>query len=162
MAPATLAVALLALFPFALAQVTDPATLSASIKYEKNYSLLPPCINQCIWDIGDNDTPKIGGDIALHLSCGSPWPNGCYCRPQSASFAHSFITSCASYLCSTPAQSDIESGTSVYASYCSKALGAAYTPGNVAQEGASTITAASGATTSTGGEIYPVTCVSTR
>lgn len=31
-------------------QANDPATLSASIKLEKNYSLLPACINQCVWD----------------------------------------------------------------------------------------------------------------
>ncbi|PSN65007.1 hypothetical protein BS50DRAFT_635835 [Corynespora cassiicola Philippines] len=124
---------LLVLLRSSFAQVTDPATLRASIKEDKNYSLLPGCINQCIWDIGDNDTPDIGGDIAIHLSCSSPWPNGCYCRPQSAAFAHSFITSCASYLCSTPTPEDINSGTSVYASYCSQALGAAYTPEGIEQ-----------------------------
>ena len=31
-------------------QANDPATLEASIKFEKNYSLLPACINQCVWD----------------------------------------------------------------------------------------------------------------
>ncbi|KAF2790598.1 hypothetical protein K505DRAFT_364566 [Melanomma pulvis-pyrius CBS 109.77] len=117
----------------AFAQVTDPATLAASIQNDKNWSLLPKCINQCIWDNGSNDTPKIGGDIAEHLSCGSPWINGCFCRSQSATIAHSFITFCASYLCSTPAPSDIESGTAVYAQYCSSALGAAYTPDGVQQ-----------------------------
>ena len=32
------------------AQAVDPATLGASIKFEKGYSLLPACINQCVWD----------------------------------------------------------------------------------------------------------------
>jgi hypothetical protein len=117
-----------ALFAAVEAAITDPATLSASIKYEAGYSLLPGCINQCVWDVGDNDTPNIGGDLAIHLSCSSPWANGCYCRGESATVAYSFLTSCFSYLCSTPAAEDINKGISIYTSYCSKALGAAYVP----------------------------------
>jgi hypothetical protein len=127
--PLTLTLFLTALFIPSIAQVTDPATLGASIKYDKYWSLLPWCINQCLWDNGDNDTPAIGGDIVIHLSCGAPYVNGCYCRPQSATFVHSFITSCASYLCTTPADTDIAAGTDVYAGYCSQALGAGYNPG---------------------------------
>ncbi|KAF2677319.1 hypothetical protein K458DRAFT_436626 [Lentithecium fluviatile CBS 122367] len=144
--------ALLSLCTTTLAQVTDPATLGASIKYEKNYSLLPPCVNQCVWDIGDDDTDKIGGDVAIHLSCSAPYPNGCYCRPQSASIAHAFISSCATYPCSTPAQTDIEAGTSVYQSYCSAAFGAAYTPEHVEQ--GAVPTSATTAGQSSGGKNY--------
>jgi hypothetical protein len=57
--------------------------------------------------------------------------NGCYCRGESAAFAYSFLTSCFGYLCSTPAAKDIDAGISVYTSYCSAALGAAYTPNAV-------------------------------
>lgn len=95
-----------------------------------------------VYAVGDDDTPDIGGDVAIHLSCSAPWINGCYCRPQSATVAHSFISSCATYLCSTPQQSDIEAGTSVYASYCSQALGAAYTPEGVEQAVVTPTTAA--------------------
>lgn len=118
-------------FATSIAQLTDAATLGASIKSETGYSLLPECINQCVWDIGDNDVNKIGGDLAIHLSCGSPWVNGCYCRGESAAYAYSFLTSCFGYLCTTPAAKDIDSGISVYTSYCSAALGAAYVPNAV-------------------------------
>lgn len=113
----------------AVAQVlTDAPIRSASIRDDAGYSLLPGCINQCVWDQGDNDTPDIGGDLAIHLSCDKPWVNGCYCRGESATVAYSFLTSCFSYLCTAPAASDIDKGISVYTSYCSAALGAAYQP----------------------------------
>ncbi|KAF1966730.1 hypothetical protein BU23DRAFT_313521 [Bimuria novae-zelandiae CBS 107.79] len=131
MFPVALAVLLFAIV--SKTQANDPATLAASIKSAKNYSLLPACVQQCVWDISDDDTGDIGGDVAIHLSCSSPWINGCYCRPSSATVAHSFISSCATYLCSTPQPTDIAAGTSVYASYCSQALGAAYTPEGVDQ-----------------------------
>lgn len=69
-----LALSILSLISTTTAQITDVATLSASIKYEAGYSLLPGCINQCVWDVGDNDTPDIGGDLAIHMSCSAPWP----------------------------------------------------------------------------------------
>ena len=105
----------------AAGQMTDPATLSASIKVDKNYSLLPPCINQCLWDIGDNDAKSFGGDVGMQLSCSYPWPNGCYCRPASATFAKGFIASCATRLCTRgggalPQEKDIASGQAVYVS----------------------------------------------
>src|SRR4051812_26945501 len=83
----------------ATAQMTDPATLAVSMKNDKNYSLLPPCVNQCLWDIGDNDARSFGGDLAWQMSCASPWPNGCYYRPASATFGKGFIASCATRLC---------------------------------------------------------------
>lgn len=81
--------ALLCLCSIVSGQLSDPATLGATIKENKDYQLLPPCVNQCLWDAGSNDTPKIGGDLAIHLSCSSPWVNGCYCRGASAGYAHS-------------------------------------------------------------------------
>ncbi|CAI6334980.1 unnamed protein product [Periconia digitata] len=128
-----LLVALVGIYSPVFGQLSDPATLGATIKADKKYQLLPACVNQCLWDIGDNDTPKIGGDLAIHLSCSSPWINGCYCRGASASYAHSFISSCATYLCSIPKQSDIEAATSVYQGYCKQALGTAYIPEGVDQ-----------------------------
>ncbi|KAF2748480.1 hypothetical protein M011DRAFT_476486 [Sporormia fimetaria CBS 119925] len=112
----------------AAAQGDNFITMSPSIRSETAYSLLPNCINQCVWDIGGGDTEDIGGDLAAHLSCSRPFVNGCYCRGASAASAYEFLTSCFSYLCTTPAASDIDSGISVYTSYCSKALGVAYTP----------------------------------
>jgi hypothetical protein len=119
---------LFALLVTTTAQLTDAATMSASIRSEAGYSLLPGCVNQCIWDIGGADTYDIGGDLADHLSCSRPYPNGCYCRGASATVAYSFLTECFNFLCTTPAASDIDSGISIYTSYCSAALGAAYTP----------------------------------
>ncbi|OAL57386.1 hypothetical protein IQ07DRAFT_638722 [Pyrenochaeta sp. DS3sAY3a] len=133
---------LLSLIPLCTAEVTDPATLTASIKRDRAYSLLPPCINQCLWDIGNNDARTLGGDVALQLSCSAPWPNGCYCRPQSATFAAGFIASCATRLCvdagALPQETDVASGQAIYASYCSNALGAQYTPESVEQAAAPT------------------------
>jgi len=135
---ALLPVALLFLLATATAQLVNPGTRPATITKDSNWMTLKKCVNQCIWDQGSNDTPDIGGDLADHLSCGSPYVNGCYCNPQSATLAHSFITMCANYLCnsyykSPPAQTDIESGTAVYASYCTSAMGAAYTPESISQ-----------------------------
>ncbi|KAH7121062.1 hypothetical protein B0J11DRAFT_533271 [Dendryphion nanum] len=128
MPPRSLVVLLFALLPTAIAQ-RDPATLGATISAQASYSLLPKCINQCLWDQGSNDlNGGRGGDLAENLSCGSPWPNGCYCKGASATFAYSFIKSCATVLCTTPKASDINSGVVVYTNYCSTALGAAYTP----------------------------------
>jgi hypothetical protein len=112
----------------ATGQLTDAATMSASIRSEAGYSLLPGCIKECIWDIGRRETNDIGGDLAAHLSCSRPYPNGCYCRGASATVAYSFLTECFNFLCTTPAGSDVNSGISIYTSYCSTALGAAYTP----------------------------------
>ncbi|KAF2014044.1 hypothetical protein BU24DRAFT_452812 [Aaosphaeria arxii CBS 175.79] len=140
-----------------IAQGADQVTLSASIKSRADYSLLPKCVNQCLWDIGDNDTNDIGGDLAIHLSCGSPWINGCYCRGASAATAFSFITSCASYLCTTPKASDINSAVGVYTGYCSSALGDAYKPEAIPQsmpeDGQST--AAGAAPTTVAGGVSP-------
>ncbi|KAH9207834.1 hypothetical protein DL95DRAFT_481942 [Leptodontidium sp. 2 PMI_412] len=111
-------------FTEAATQATQPCT----IKSEVNYQLLPSCVNQCLWDIGDDDTGGIGGNMGWHIGCVPPWLNGCYCRPESAKVAHSYIASCATYLCTTPTLEKIASGTSVYASYCSKVLGANDTP----------------------------------
>ncbi|KAF2186682.1 hypothetical protein K469DRAFT_143498 [Zopfia rhizophila CBS 207.26] len=113
---------------------TNPVTQPASIKFEANYQLLPACINQCLWDIGDDDSGPLGGNLGVHIGCVPPWLNGCYCRPQSAYVAHAFISSCASYLCGTVAANDVASGTSVYASYCSRVMGAAYTPDTVTRD----------------------------
>ncbi len=111
--------ALLLALHFAIAQMTDPATLICSMKNDKNYSLLPPCVNQCLWDVGDNDAKTFGGDLAWQMSCASPWPNGCYCRAASATFAKGFIASCATRLCTRdggalPQDQDIASGQAVY------------------------------------------------
>jgi len=109
-------------------QAKQPCT----IKSEINYQLLPSCINQCLWDIGDDDTPPLGGNMGRYIGCVPPFLNGCYCNPDSASLAHSYITSCVDFLCQTSGPDEISKGTSLYASYCTKVLGAEYTPGIVA------------------------------
>ncbi|KAH7377339.1 hypothetical protein BKA66DRAFT_588924 [Pyrenochaeta sp. MPI-SDFR-AT-0127] len=152
MSPVSIMQTLALLLPLVAAQVTDPATLSASMKYEKNYSLLAPCINQCIWDVGNNDANTLGGDVALQLSCSAPWVNGCYCRVASATFVKGFIASCATRLCTRsggalPQETDVASGQAIYASYCSAALGAQYTPDSVEQAAAPTPVPAPGGIT---------------
>ncbi|KAF2002068.1 hypothetical protein P154DRAFT_150928 [Amniculicola lignicola CBS 123094] len=142
MLPLSFVVAVLTLISGVAAQGQE--TLAASIKSQSNYKLLQACVQQCVWDIGDNDVKPIGGDIALQFGCGSPYYNGCLCAVESASRAHSFITSCASYLCplySTAPNPDwINSATSVYASYCGGVMGAVYTGGAPAEAPASSTT----------------------
>lgn len=108
-------------------ETINPATQAVSIKLEANYQALPTCINQCLWDISDDDTGPLGGNLGYHIGCAPPWLNGCYCRPPTSILqAYEFITSCVSYLCSTPSPQDASSGTSLYNSYCSRALGSAF------------------------------------
>jgi len=59
---------------------------------------------------------------------GQPWLNGCCCNPKSGALTHAFITTCVNHLCTTRDPDNIASGTAVYISYCTKVLGAEYTP----------------------------------
>ncbi|ORY06893.1 hypothetical protein BCR34DRAFT_590466 [Clohesyomyces aquaticus] len=133
MRPTAVPFTLFAFISASRAAISNQATEVATIKLEPGWKALPSCINHCIWDVNDEATGAIGGDLAYHMGCPNPWYNGCYCRPQSAAVAYSFISSCASYLCSTPSPGDIASGTSVYVSYCSKVLGSGYTPAPIVQ-----------------------------
>lgn len=105
-------------FPLLLARLflsVSAQTASVSISRYSAYLNQVGCVKDCVWLDATLD------DLIAKVGCSSPWVNGCFCRPEAASSAASFLSSCVSSRCSTLESTSlaVTSAVLVYNGYCS-------------------------------------------
>ncbi|KAL5319022.1 hypothetical protein ACEPPN_014092 [Leptodophora sp. 'Broadleaf-Isolate-01'] len=93
----------------------DVDTQTVSIGSAADFLVARQCVRACMWT---GVTP-----IQDTLGCPHPYYNQCYCNPDQANIAASFLSSCLPTACSTKGP-DIATAASIYTNYCS---GAGYT-----------------------------------
>ncbi|KAH7356431.1 hypothetical protein BKA65DRAFT_207219 [Rhexocercosporidium sp. MPI-PUGE-AT-0058] len=90
----------------------DVDTQTVSIGSAAGFLVARQCVQGCMWT---GVTP-----IQDALGCRHPYYNQCYCNPDQASIAASFLSSCLPTACSTKGP-DIATAASIYTDYCSSA-----------------------------------------
>lgn len=136
-------------------------TATVSVNEDPAWVTERACGQKCVWiDSGHIGAPY--PDIVMHLNCGSPYLNACFCRADFGTSATTFLSSCVSSRCKTDGINDygteLISALSIYSQYCSTAAGVVFAAPSVDVSSAS-ITSATG--TSTGSASGRSTAAST-
>jgi hypothetical protein len=118
-------------------------TATVSVNEDAAWITERACGQKCVWiDSGHLGAPY--PDIVMHLNCGSPYLNACFCRSDFGTSATTFLSSCVSSRCESDGINDygteLFSALSIYSNYCSTAAGVVFAAPSVDVTSASSIT----------------------
>ncbi|KEF54443.1 uncharacterized protein A1O9_09610 [Exophiala aquamarina CBS 119918] len=117
-------------------------TATVSVNEDAAWITERSCGQKCVWiDSGHIGAPY--PDIVMHLNCGSPYLNACFCRSDFGTSATTFLSSCVSSRCESDGINDygteLFSALSIYSNYCSTAAGVVFAAPSVDVTSASAI-----------------------
>lgn len=132
-----------------LATMATASSLTATVSVNEDAAWITEraCGQKCVWiDSGHIGAPY--PDIVMHLNCGSPYLNACFCRADFGTSATTFLSSCVSSRCESDGINDygteLFSALSIYSNYCSTAAGVVFAAPSVDVTSASSISATAG------------------
>ncbi|KAK3393521.1 hypothetical protein B0H63DRAFT_458409 [Podospora didyma] len=97
---------------------------SVSIASYSGFSGRRACVKDCLWHQQDaaSDatlTATAAADLIAAIGCSPPWVDACYCLPEQASTASSFLSSCVANRCDAKTIAAVTSAIELYRGYCS-------------------------------------------
>ncbi|KAK5045525.1 hypothetical protein LTR84_009143 [Exophiala bonariae] len=124
--------------------MTTASSLTATVSVNEDVAWITEraCGQKCVWiDSGHIGAPY--PDIVMHLNCGSPYLNACFCRSDFGTSATAFLSSCVSSRCESDGINDygteLFSALSIYSNYCSTAAGIVFAAPSVDVTSASSV-----------------------